>query len=770
MLSFTDIEILFKEIERDKHIKDGISTRYPIRVIFLDDFICFREILSRLTVQQIDLSSLLPGPEKWFTSDYLIDLIRKQTKSSVIYPLSEIIRFFPNDKLQTILTTIFETQNSEETPTNRIYLPLVGLYEKFSEQFWKKFHRQREGAPIWRYKNEECQQRTNIFKLDAEISTRQTLISNNKEWLDFWKTGRKSPVINTASSLNRRWSYFQSDNCFESKTLDNIKVFLRELYQLDIGIVYKEYEKQYWEQLLILYESEYENEIVSFSHFLNQHFNIADINSYSDSQILLKYLDSNKLDKWLLKCYLRTKKCEDNYLTEVIGICTQYNNSEILQSLLSTIFELGEINDNIVQQRQILIESVVEKYNEDLNQHISIFIDKMKDLPFKDQIKFISGTTYLEKEYLIHLYPEIDESSKSEYFKKLGSIKHYLDWSNLKYQYNTTIPDWVINYFSSYNETKFLNKTNDEFEFLFNKINENSDTFFKWYYQINESPKQYDNTVVQIDALGMEWVPLIISIIAQKGDVYDKEITSIKMYRSNLPSITKNNKIESSEYYQELDILLHDAKGYKYPDTLLNEIKIIEDLIISKVLASPESKIYLTADHGATCHCLKQFGRIKKYNFEDNEHEGRYLANVNHLTDNESFINFNNNYIGLKHDSLNHLPRREVHGGATPEEVLIPLITIERKASDIQYEFKVVNSKIQFNNRKILIKVQPMSDNAPLLFIDTNQYKGKQDGNIFLFDISDLQTGNYSAKCVLRNQEYQFNFEIFGGIEEVDLF
>ena len=225
MKYFKNIETLFEEIEKDKILKSGYTGRYLTRVIFLDDFNQFNEIINRLGVVKIDLANLLSSEKKWFTSDSLVKLIREQNNSAVIFPLSEVLRFFTNEKMQSTLITIFESQNNSENLTKRIYLPLVGLYEKFTEQFWNKFHRKTEGPPIWKLKSSEGINRIKIYKLETEIKTNLTLISNNQQWLSYWKSERLSPVISVSSTLNRRWKYFLTEDCFENKLLKNIADF-----------------------------------------------------------------------------------------------------------------------------------------------------------------------------------------------------------------------------------------------------------------------------------------------------------------------------------------------------------------------------------------------------------------------------------------------------------------------------------------------------------------------------------------------------------------
>jgi hypothetical protein len=66
-------------------------------------------------------------------------------------------------------------------------------------------------------------------------------------------------------------------------------------------------------------------------------------------------------------------------------------------------------------------------------------------------------------------------------------------------------------------------------------------------------------------------------------------------------------------------------------------------------------------------------------------HEGRYAeiaARDAHKTDND-YISCKNNgkhfRVALTHASLDKKPTHETHGGATPEEVLVPFVVITNK-------------------------------------------------------------------------------------------
>jgi uncharacterized protein YuzE len=70
----------------------------------------------------------------------------------------------------------------------------------------------------------------------------------------------------------------------------------------------------------------------------------------------------------------------------------------------------------------------------------------------------------------------------------------------------------------------------------------------------------------------------------------------------------------------------------------------------------------------------------------ESSHEGRYIELDNSETIEDSdYIRHKNgadNFkVALTHASLNTKPLREVHGGCTPEEILVPFLVISNKKS-----------------------------------------------------------------------------------------
>ena len=262
------------------------------------------------------------------------------------------------------------------------------------------------------------------------------------------------------------------------------------------------------------------------------------------------------------------------------------------------------------------------------------------------------------------------------------------------------------------------------------------------------------------------------------GENYNKKVKYKTINSVYLPTATKFNKIDCNLKLNDLDKFIHD-NYYKYPDSLLTEFDYIKDLakLISKIDAP---KISIMSDHGFSFLCTKHFDNTKKHDFINSEHEGRYfLLGDNVCVDNEDYMvtetdspGFENQkyVVALNHVSLYNVPSREVHGGVTPEELLVPYIVFEDLDSNIIYEVSSTVSDINVSKDKLLpISISPIPSSMPLAIYNNKQLQVvKEDNNFFIKLNSEINKGKQKFIIKIDDEEVE-ELEITinkGGISE----
>ena len=152
---FESIEGLISEINSDKVTNNILSRRYPVRIIFLQRFETFRVLIERLSligIENYHLERDLPNPDGWITKDTLINIVKNLSKDTAVVPFSEIVRFYSKEDFKNFFNQLLLIENVELS--RRIYLPLIGVEERFEKEFFQDFTRKDESAPYWKISRE----------------------------------------------------------------------------------------------------------------------------------------------------------------------------------------------------------------------------------------------------------------------------------------------------------------------------------------------------------------------------------------------------------------------------------------------------------------------------------------------------------------------------------------------------------------------------------------------------------------------------------------
>ena len=163
--------------------------------------------------------------ESWLTVDQVVREIKKLNVSSIIVPFSEYIRFLEDKDFSKILKALSEIENTDF----RLYVPLVGLWDRFEDLFWKKYYRKDNWAPIWKLmtpiKSIKIYQIG--FEFNNDINTHQLkLISNTREWLDMWKNDEFENIISLSKPLLSKFEYSLPDQTFSREMINDPKEYL----------------------------------------------------------------------------------------------------------------------------------------------------------------------------------------------------------------------------------------------------------------------------------------------------------------------------------------------------------------------------------------------------------------------------------------------------------------------------------------------------------------------------------------------------------------
>ena len=790
------LDELKEAIIADTTSQDVLAQRYCVRFIMLNNFEAFREVykflVKELNVELLDIENLAKGEDKTITVDTLSDAVKGITKSTLVTPFSELVRFYNVEKFNGFFNEIILTEDIKN-PIKRIYIPIIGLHNRFSD-FLKSFGRIEESAPIWQYytsKDDKVMVYVSRFK-HFTIPEKLNICSlaTMRDWLRFWKAlAPKDKILCGARPILNCWQNSKPDSIFTFQPIDNAHTFITEFLELNIPIQYMEDESQYWEKLLN-HIGKSNSTMFDLSRFVEKHFNRMTI-SISDVLELWASDSTDEFGRWLLKYYALNFKAKE--LPEYLRIILEETNDfQIGNSLFVSVAERIFYATPAERERYF---GPRKKLMYDLRSEFRTLTPPEHQDWVKEQIITIAqndDSLAQAKRYCTSTYDFEDELFLGWYVlrgQKDFGLSHIQEYFPELYGYLTPFEtlsikqsqSWASEYFNQFRAAKIKDTITDTLADLLKQRNVSAESFYDWYFGFEEShgiladivtTKKFPvDKVYWVDGLGAEFIPYILYLLDQSNSGYDAVLTQVA--RTNIPSNTHLNsfEVDNKKIFKKeaLDELAHDGHYQKYL-TLIKELKtvrqIIEDILNDNKVG--KHTIAIVSDHGLSamsrnCESLKLDSNTK--------HEGRYvlLDSDSGLEHDVNFVVHTNEYDGKKykvalcHASLGKKPTHEVHGGATPEEVLVPFIVITNDdlAKPLTFAVKPKETSIPVSDKKVSFTIMPAPQSATVIF-NGQEIPLTKNGLQWEAMLSSATEGKQLTVMPFRGKPVQIEIEIYG--------
>ena len=258
-----------------------------------------------------------------------------------------------------------------------------------------------------------------------------------------------------------------------------------------------------------------------------------------------------------------------------------------------------------------------------------------------------------------------------------------------------------------------------------------------------------------IDALGAEHLGYIQAKCREYGMISD-----IQIVRCELPSITSINK-EFKERFEtrdvkDLDDLKHRSTIYLYercqlPIHLFEELKVIDKELrnIRDLLRSHGAqKAVIFSDHGASRLAVIYKHENEKIELEEKgKHSGRCCrCEQNPNLDQAAYENGWAVLANYERFKGGNKAQVEVHGGASLEEVVVPIVTLTLRPEKVEY--RLADQIVKYSQGKVTLALccnMPM--NAPRIQIEGVFYEGALD--------SDRRTARFDVDQHTKAQAYR---------------
>lgn len=524
---------------------------------------------------------------------------------------------------------------------------------------------------------------------------------------------------------------------------DSYSIIKRFLPSFDIP---KEYgsDSQWGELLGELQKNEFSINKV----FAKHHFSVGNISTDIEKAFGCEYRN------WLYFVFLKNneRNLANQYLQFVLQNTKQ--QEEFKKTLLNAIISVS-VNSPWFYSYYNERKRIVRDF-EDAD--ISLFVSENAIEPSNGICRLTDNTT-VEKQEIIKWVANNGVIPELEYI--YPALFYYLKDYSFECGANSSV---FTEYFNEYKQQKVLNKLFDGFEAKAHKLSllyAHLDTRENIISKIDDKDSC---RLVWIDALGVEYLSLIQWLAREKGLSVTTHIV-----RSDLPTITSINKgfydswSGDKEKISELDEIKHKEKGgfdnnnCRLPIHLANELDVIQKAIrdiAAKLINHKYKKIIIASDHGASRLAVLSQHEEKYFTDTKGEHSGRCCKYFDDYDIDNSISE--NGYIVLTDYGRfkgSRAANVEVHGGATLEETVVPLIEFTLK-SGADTEIRLINSNDIKVDRKKGVTIQlyisdiKKSNNLGLMI------KGKRypqctilDEHHYLFELPDIKrSGRYEVE------------------------
>ena len=315
--------------------------------------------------------------------------------------------------------------------------------------------------------------------------------------------------------------------------------------------------------------------------------------------------------------------------------------------------------DELYQQRKSLVATREEKY-------LPSYVDAVKALG-SDGVNYLTDNTRLEFCTALEL-----ASNQAVLEKNFPSVRRYLS----DYEFGD---ERLTEYFRRYKALKLFNIGAEDF--LLEVARQSELRLFNEQETRAAVLERIGGGVLYwLDGLSVDFLGYIERRLSELN-----LRSRIQTARAELPTLTAVNKIFYEEWpfrkfpkNERLDKLRHKAR--KVSVYFCDEVFIIEDVLneIAAALRSGDTdKVILTSDHGSSRGAVMYRGRTLKLSAVG-EHGGRCCKIDARDVKPKCAVEANGWYSLTNYDRIQggRLDGAEVHGGATLEEVLVPVIEI----------------------------------------------------------------------------------------------
>ena len=684
------VDEVIAELISDKD--NRVSSRFSCRAIMVKTVSEYAQLISKL--KKIPDAEIVTS-DKLFSSADVMPRYENLTApayqdSWLILPgVSEYLRLFSANEAETQRFAKLWRYKNSATSLGRILIPLWGCEAQWHDRTLHLCEDVRQ--ELFYYdctEDSEEEQKLEVLALSGEFeqalqkmqSIGGQVLVGLREWYESWCDVQGADRIQQILLTKRYASIQPTSGNISIRVIRDKLAFLKESLR-NAQLLTQENCPQEAQALLFDYALQGEELDKAILSVLN-------MAEFASVDVMSKWTTMGTGEKQLVFLWLKLHP-DKSYLCHCVQAVSRM---ELLpERVLHDIFPLCGAHPEWITESRMLLSAMGIVRDE-------AYYSDLERIPvYEDRLQFLTGKERDERIYLLRLIgkwlrqdpKQVHASNKIR--EIYPSLFAYLD----KGAYDSDL----ARYFSLYKSHKLENTLPEDEELYFSNIR--TDEYDYRYAKLSDSITQ-DCMVLWIDALGAEWLPLLLWALRQskKGTVKEYSVAQAVLptetifneqwkqmnvpYRklNRLDKLAHKGVIDEPDYYACIEEQLSFIAGIR---------SAAEDMLKNS------DRVIITGDHGTSRLAARMFHRREGVTVPAGAKacsHGRYCvlsddvstANPNLLTVKDSNGNCYAVFSNYDHftqpgfaagaDDENAI-YGEIHGGASPEETLVPLIVFD---------------------------------------------------------------------------------------------
>ncbi|NLJ56153.1 MAG: BREX-4 system phosphatase PglZ [Firmicutes bacterium] len=758
-VNFSSIKELLDHLRQEKRMGDRFATRF----ILVQGCEVWDELIPGLKYEvdkAICLSELCSTADVFPNMGQLKMFLEEDTCSSrgiLLTPLAEYIRIDP--EAPEVIRWLAEYPTGK---VNRIYVPLLAAEELFQLSI-NKVSRYHEGLlpDIWALEGKGSSEVVVAPFHNEDVN--KNIIEGIQKYFFLWsqKSIRKAWFVTQMAP----WLTVQQSrgNC-------HVRVYMSSFDYVHGVLKWDELRQEWgsqdqWEWLAVQIKQENNLDLLAAR--------LLKVIEYDPDQLFYMWQRLSPEERWLIWLWSKAKSIPGTYLHSIMQKNTDVNS---FSEHVSTDIFLHALpaSLNFCQERKKLLLCLGTSFMP------QGFWTKYEALGEPIQkLSVLTDISQQEKKELILCVNELLVNNT-----KLGEWWYYLEkmFPSLVWYLQPAVAgdEFVGLYFHTYNRCRVKDSADQQLASL---IDQWANKQLLWNYparsELVSELRAEGARIMWVDGMGVEWVGLLNHIIVRDGGVD----TTITITRGNLPTTTEANKEwETDEVVERgLDDIAHHY-GYSFPGSFLKAMDVVEKVAKKALsLLAQYSIVAITSDHGLSRFAVTATEKIGVPEGFMTEAPGRFATLERasyYIEPDRPLVMDKGHLMWLTHGKFQGAGpcRGEVHGGATPEECLTPVVVLRKISKQMggPPQFEVITKTVKLNAaNEGFLKMRSnraLEADVRLHIVGYQTLGKKEDSKVLCFQLKDWSPGNYKGKLYYANRVAgEISFVVVKGIQEQDL-